>query len=193
MVCAGLLAVLFLGTGEPAFVDTPPHVALGKPAPRLDLIRLGDTMEMNDLTIPLQDRVTLLHFWGTWCSPCRAEYPRLVEVVSKLESDERFQFVPVSCQGSSGETLHGLWKKTSAFLMQESINSPAFADPRGVTRMSLADRFEQPHLYFPTSVLIRSDGKIAGVWEGYTESGVDEIEELAKRLIANDPLCCLSP
>ena len=112
------------------------------------------------------------------------EYPHLAEATESLANNPGFQFVPVSCEGSSRETFEGLWEKTNDYFQSENIHSVAFADPRGVTRQSLAQRLEQSNLYFPTSVLIGPDGKIAGVWEGYSESGVAEIAKMSEALLA---------
>ncbi|KAA1261016.1 Thiol-disulfide oxidoreductase ResA [Rubripirellula obstinata] len=156
--------------------------AVGKPAPQIDLIKLPGSDELSAAEIKLDGRITLLHFWGTWCGPCRMEYPELAQATESLGDQNKFQFVPVSCEGSSRETFEGLWEKTSSFFGSEGINSVAFADPRGITRQSMGQRLEQPSLYYPTSVLIGSDGKIAGVWEGYSENGIAEIVAMVKSL-----------
>ena len=183
LVCTAFLMMLLVAERGSDSTSTPHHLAIGKPAPELDLVELGDTTAVHHPEFQFENRVTLIHFWGTWCPPCRAEYPHLAELTNKLTPLEPFQFIPISCEGGSRETFESLWEKTSAFFEKQSIKSPAYADPRGVTRTSLADRLGQSNLYFPTSVLIGPDGKIAGVWEGYTESGIHEIAALVGKLI----------
>lgn len=158
--------------------------AVGKPAPQIDLVRLDSGSALSPDEVSAGGKVQLLHFWGTWCPPCRMEYPHLAEVAGELAADPNFQFLPVSCESGPGETIGGLSKKTNDYFTSESIRSPALADPRGVTRQSATDRMEQPNLYFPTSILIGPDGNIVGVWEGYTPTAVDEIAEVTRDLLS---------
>jgi thiol-disulfide isomerase/thioredoxin len=160
--------------------DSP---SLGKPAPQFDLVTLSDNSSL--LAYQWQPgRVTLLHFWGTWCGPCKLEYPELSKMAGRLSGDEPFDFVPVSCEYGLGETFEGLWEKTRDYLQSNRIDSVAYADPRGVTRRSAAERLERDSLFYPTSILIDHRGKIAGVWEGYTPVSVEQIELVSDRLIA---------
>ena len=157
------------------------HAAVGKPGPELDLVELADGLSLTPIARP-DGQVVLLHFWGTWCPPCQKEYPQLVELASKFEREKTFRFVPVSCEGQP-DTFEGLWDKTSQYFVSQGLTSPAYADPRGVTRRSVAERLAQPSLYFPTSILIDARGKIAGVWEGYTPETVSQIEGAVRTLL----------
>lgn len=157
--------------------------AVGKPAPEINLVRLsGEAAPEPQSRVP-DGKVALLHFWGTWCPPCRMEYPHLAEMTQRLEEEEGFLFLPVSCEGDQGETLEGLQEKTQDFFASAGIESPIFADPRGVTRRSAAERLEQSALFFPSSMLIDADGKIVGVWEGYSPEGVGQMEAEIERLL----------
>jgi cytochrome c biogenesis protein CcmG/thiol:disulfide interchange protein DsbE len=159
--------------------------SIGEPAPQFDLVSLT-----SDLSLPPYQwqpgHVTLLHFWGTWCAPCQLEYPELSMMAGRLRFDEQpFDFVPVTCAYGSGERLEDLWTKTHDYLKSNRIDTAAYADPSGVTRRSAAERLQRPSLFYPTSVLIDHQGKIAGVWEGYTPDSVEQIRMLADRLIAD--------
>jgi len=160
------------------------HVAVGKPTPEFNLVRLTDEMRYEPIMSPAEGEIVLLHFWGTWCPPCRMEFPALVALVGR-QADSGFRFVPVSC-GGRGEPLDTVWRSTTQYYDDENITSPAFADPRGHTQLSSADRLEQTSLYFPTSILIGPDRRIAGVWEGYTPSAVEQIESSIARLRDQD-------
>lgn len=45
----------------------------------------------------LRGKVVFLHFWGSWCGPCRRELPDVQQLVRKMapEHDIRFLFLPV--------------------------------------------------------------------------------------------------
>jgi cytochrome c biogenesis protein CcmG/thiol:disulfide interchange protein DsbE len=161
--------------------DSP---AIGKTAPRLDLVRLTDQPLMDPVENVAEGKVTLLHFWGTWCGPCRMEYPHLSESVDRLGARSEFEFVSISCESDSYETFDGLRQKTDDYFDSEGIECSAFADARGITRRSAAERLERNSMFYPTSILVGADGKIAGVWEGYTPESVDQMDVLIEQLLA---------
>lgn len=165
----------------PAGQDSP---AVGKAAPRLDLVRLTDQPLADPLSTVAEGKVTLLHFWGTWCGPCKVEYPHLAEMVSGLGDRSDFQFVSISCESDPYETFDGLRQKTDDYFAAEEIEGFAFADARGVTRRSAAERLERNAMFYPTSILVGPDGKIAGAWEGYTPESVGQIESMIDKLVA---------
>ena len=49
----------------------------------------GKSMTLSDL----QGKVVLLHFWGSWCSPCRSEMPELQQLRQKLGKSSDIQMV----------------------------------------------------------------------------------------------------
>ena len=44
-------------------------------------------------------RGLILHFWATWCAPCREEMPALVTFVKDTKGDPRVEFLAVSVDG----------------------------------------------------------------------------------------------
>lgn len=160
---------------------SPEHDAVGKPAPDVDLVRLDDDLNLPPVTPP-HDETVLLHFWGTWCPPCQREYPQLAAMASRYDDSDRFRFLPVTCEAQP-DTFDNLWAETSGYFRRNAIESPAYADPRGLTRRSTAERLDQPSLYYPTSVLIDTRGNIAGVWEGYKPGTVEEIETTLRDML----------
>ena len=49
----------------------------------------GNTMKVSDL----HGQVTVLHFWGTWCPPCRREMPEIQKLQQELGAKSGVQFV----------------------------------------------------------------------------------------------------
>ncbi|TWU41176.1 Thiol:disulfide interchange protein TlpA [Novipirellula aureliae] len=169
--------------------------AIGKPAPKIELIRLstsptiemsnGGSMDISNRELDQlpSDCVALVHFWGTWCGPCRMEYPHLSEMVESLGSNPKFQFLSISCESGSHETFSGLAEKTEDYLNQIGASTHVYADPNGATRKSAADRLGQPAMAYPTTILVDESGIIREVWQGYGANAVHEMEVCVKELL----------
>lgn len=77
-------------------------VALNSMAPNIALRNTnGDTVELKSL----QGNYVLLDFWASWCGPCRAENPNVVELYKKYH-DKGFEVFSVSLDTNTDQ-----WKK----------------------------------------------------------------------------------
>ncbi len=81
LVAAVLLAAA-IGAGA-APTTPPPHLARGELAPEFKVERLvGGELTLSSL----RGRVVVIDFWATWCPPCRAELPWLMDLARRYES-----------------------------------------------------------------------------------------------------------
>lgn len=94
-------------------VSAGPLVVLGRDGARRDLAsKTGKGL--------------ILHFWATWCAPCREEMPDLVKFVRDTKDDPRVEFLAVSVDED--------WKVVDAWLKERGISGLVVAlDPRGAT------------------------------------------------------------
>jgi thiol-disulfide isomerase/thioredoxin len=67
-----------------------------------------------------EDKVILLNFFGTWCPPCIAEVPHLLNIRKKLEKDFEILAVDVGKRGGGLNTQDEL----DAFILEHDISYP---------------------------------------------------------------------
>ena len=90
-----------------------------------------------------------LMFWGSWCPPCRAEFPDIVEAYKEVAPD--------------GVLMLGVSLRESA------IEAGAYAGQNGATFLVLSDPDEAdtgrdyPIFNFPTHIFINKDGVIQSI------------------------------
>jgi len=101
-----------------------------------------------------QGKITLLHFWATWCGPCQGEIPSLEKLYQTLPA-EQFQLFAVS--EDTGEHLK---EKIEWFQKQIPFSFPVFVDPQG----KAADAYAIFAL--PETIVIDRSGTIVKRFEG---------------------------
>jgi thiol-disulfide isomerase/thioredoxin len=121
------------------------------PAPSLS----GTTLEGEPLEVSsYKGKVVVLNFWASWCPPCRAEAPNLIEVAEATEASG-VQFIGVNVKNAKDEAL--------AFERKQGVPYPSLHDQPGV----LLTRFRKivPQVP-PTTLVLDRKGRIAGVFIG---------------------------
>ncbi|MCD8310521.1 MAG: AhpC/TSA family protein [Prevotellaceae bacterium] len=92
------------GVGQ-AFTDFEMNDPEGKPVKLSDYVGKG--------------KVVLVDFWASWCPPCRAEMPSMVELYAKYKKTRKFEIVGVSLDRDADswkngiETLNITWPQMS--------------------------------------------------------------------------------
>lgn len=134
------------GGGQADFPGDPDDgQARGKAAPLHFTLK-----DMNGADVKLasfKGKVILLNFWATWCGPCKAEIPSLVELQQQYASDL------VVLGFSVDDTVD----KMKPYAAQYKINYPLLV---GNGREDVQDAFG-PMYGIPVSVIIGRDGMIA--------------------------------
>ena len=146
--------------GEPEDADV-----VGKPA-RLDFT----LKDMNGVDVHLasfKGKVILLNFWATWCGPCRAEIPSLVELQEQYADD----LVVL------GLSVDDPAEKLLPYAAEFKMNYPVLV---GNGHQDVQDAFG-PLFGIPVSVIIGRDGLIAKKHSGIATK--EQIEREIKRLL----------
>ncbi len=126
--------------GPPELLETgtlPPEFSL--------LLPDGRHVSVSDL----KGRPVLINFWATWCPPCRAEMPELLQAARDYPD---LVMLAVNVSEAPGDV--------SKFAEQFRMDVPVVIDPTG----TISDRYNITGL--PTSVFLDPDGTIASVRPG---------------------------
>jgi cytochrome c biogenesis protein CcmG/thiol:disulfide interchange protein DsbE len=105
---AALAAVFYgrLGAGNPSEV---PSALIGKPVPAFTLDPIPDLVS-NGAPVPglasadLQDGVSVVNVFASWCAPCRAEHPLLTEIAR----DSRIKLYGLNYKDADDQALRFL-------------------------------------------------------------------------------------
>lgn len=128
--------------------------------------------DLRDDSIKLSDyrgRYVLLDFWGSWCAPCRAGNPHLLDLYKKYQP-KGVEFIGIACQDAPAA-----WKK--------AINKDGISSWKHILdRESKASSPTQPlsirQRYavdsFPTKILIDPSGVVIGRYKGDDEALMDQ-------------------
>lgn len=174
-----LVLALYLYSQE-ASSELERQEGVGVALPALELQPLtGNTPPL--APAELKGKVLLIAFWGPWCAQCRQELPRLADLAQELAEESDFRLVAISCGPGGPEELDALRSDTEAFLQQERLELPIYADPDQTTRKPFR---EAAHLQiFPTLYLVDRQGVIAGIWEGYRPGLVIAVRKRIRGLL----------
>ena len=128
--------------------------------------------------------VALINFWGTWCGPCRLEFPHLVELNDRLKSEKGFRFISVSC-GTGGPDLdtERLRTVTEAYLAKLETDLEVYSDRDASARLQLVESARLSGFSYPTTVLLDRDGNIHRLWQGYRWGIESEMETAIRDLL----------
>jgi cytochrome c biogenesis protein CcmG/thiol:disulfide interchange protein DsbE len=78
LIFAGFVALAAFGMFRDGANDLE-STRIGKPAPAITEVALSDFPPVTPQDL-VRGEVTLVNFWASWCPPCRAEHPKLLEM-----------------------------------------------------------------------------------------------------------------
>lgn len=152
---------------------------LYEPAPELEGIDKwlpGKQIKLADL----RGKVILLDFWATWCGPCFAAFPHLIEWHREYKDQG---LVIIGITRYYGETAGGPASRSDEF---EYLRR--FKEQYKLPYDFAVARDQAPHVAYdatslPTAVLIDKTGKIRYIESGTSSSRIDEIRETILKLL----------
>ncbi|ANS78817.1 Thiol:disulfide oxidoreductase related to ResA [Serinicoccus hydrothermalis] len=131
------------------------------PEERSDPVTLaGTTLEDEEWSLEQQrGEVVVVNVWGSWCGPCVAEVPELVEVETAFrEAGEPVQFIGVNSRDTVPNAL--------AFEEKYDIPYPSLQDDGGRTRAQLGSMA----VATPTTLVLDGEGRLAARVSGEVDA-----------------------
>jgi len=108
-----------------------------------DIELKGINVPDNNLKNLKKDRLLFLNFWGTWCPPCREEWPTIQKLYDSRKNE--MDFVLIAMQDKEEDIRE--------FLKKNNYSVPVY-----IAQSPISDKL-LPKV-FPTTFLLNQDGRI---------------------------------
>ena len=129
------------------------------------------TVEGKDITIEvkkdgwvfkgLENKVVLLNFFGTWCPPCIAEIPHLINIRSKLEKDFEMLAVDIGPRGGGNNSQKHLY----SFIKKHGITFPIISGDKAKQLFGAVSELN-PSGSIPFMILFNKQGQYVQYYIG---------------------------
>ncbi len=119
-------------------------------------------------------KVVLINLWATWCGPCRAEMPHLIEMQEKYK-DKGFEVVGLDVDEESVEEINN-------FAKEMKLNYKlGFADEKTVSAFIKLTKLSG----IPQTILINRDGRMTGIFSGGGQKVVGQMKEAVDKTMGS--------
>lgn len=128
--------------------------------------RGGKAVNLNEL----KGKVVLLHFWATWCKPCREEFP-LFQKLHEEFKEKDFVLLPIAIDPDmTGEEINSFAKGLGA-------SFPVYLAKEG----KITGKYWTWGV--PSTYFINREGRIVGRAIGPRDWGSEEVKDLIEGLL----------
>ncbi|MES0490555.1 MAG: TlpA disulfide reductase family protein [Leptospirales bacterium] len=117
---------------------------------------------------PYKNKVLVVNFWATWCSPCLKELPELNHI-SKQFNSKKVKFIAVAVDSKL--------KKILKFKERHNIDMQLLLD----TNEEFSDFLRVSIM--PSTYVFDQNGKMILEIEGYSEKGIQKLIQEVEKLI----------
>lgn len=125
----------------------------------------GQTVDLKELITAEDDKLTVLSFWATWCSPCKKELDAIAEIYPDWMEEYNVQLLAVTIDDTRA------FAKVPGIVESKGWEYTVLSDTNGDTQRSLS---------FPTipqTYLVNSAGEIIYEHNGYSPGAEYELED----------------
>jgi thiol-disulfide isomerase/thioredoxin len=133
----------------------------------------GETFKLGDK----KGKVVLVNLWATWCVPCIAEMPHLVELQEKYKG-EGLEIIGLNV--GDGEAAPETKEQIEAFAQKQNLNYElAHADRKLFGEFIRLSGMAG----IPQTVLINREGKMTGIFTGGGSKVVSKMKDTVEKTI----------
>ena len=136
-----------------------PKYSRGEPAAQFSGQLLnGEAFQLSDL----KEKYVLIDFWGSWCPPCRAENPQVVQLYNKFntanfQSANGFEIVSIGIEKNKKPWINAIQRdglKWKYHILDKATNFRFFDSP-------IASKYSIREV--PTKYLLNPNGEVIGI------------------------------
>jgi len=121
----------------------------------------------------LKGKYVILDFWGSWCNPCRASHPHLLEIYEKYKS---MGLEIVGIANERNKDLSKCFESWKRAVKEDGMTWIQVLNDDGTGSVDLSDLYAIEG--FPTKILLDKDGKIIFRAIGNTPAIYEEIRKI---------------
>lgn len=141
------LVVLFVAAAS--FSQTA--IKVGEPAPAFSVTTTAGQTITNTT---YKKKAIMLHFWGTWCPPCRAELPEMNKLAETLAKNPNSDLIFLAVALSDTPLAVNTFMRKNGYTFTGGLDT--------TNEIAFAYNIQA----VPTSILIGADGKIEKIQIG---------------------------
>lgn len=141
------------------------NIEVGKKAPQFSLINING----KEIKVDYKNkRYTVLDFWGSWCAPCIAGFPKMKGYYNKYKN--KIDFIGIACNDKEIK-----WKKAikKYNLPWENLLNSENLEQDVSTKFAITD--------YPTKIIINTDGNIEAIIEGENKYFYEKLDKLFQK------------
>lgn len=124
-----------------------------------------------------QGKVLLLDMWGTWCGPCREQFPYMNKLKKQLSKEEDIAFLYFSMEVSKNPEEH--WMETVKYF---NLKGDHYLATKEIMRQFKGGLNEFIPGEYPMYIIVNKKGEIAKVPAAYPSDG-DKLFEQIKNVL----------